>query len=218
MKYYNIFSLVFVFVLSVNRLYADDKNISIGLFSSGDISSWESKSFSGITHYQITEIDNTFSLQAKSHASASGLFIEQRIDLNKTPYLNWSWRINQHLNNLNEQSKSGDDFSARIYIVVSGGWAFWRTKAINYVWAGNTAKGFIWPNAFVGKKSMMVALRSHDDKTQVWYQEKRNIQMDFKQIFGSDIQYIDGIALMTDTDNSQSHALAYYGDIYFSAE
>ncbi|HEX7027661.1 MAG TPA: DUF3047 domain-containing protein [Gammaproteobacteria bacterium] len=28
---------------------------------------------------------------------------------------------------------------------------------------------------------------------------------------------MEGIAIMTDTDNSQSAATAYYGDIYFTA-
>jgi len=219
MKYFNFISLIVVFIFSINTALSQDKSIlTIGSFSSGNLKDWNIKSFSGETYYQVTKLDNTLALRAESNSSASGLYKEQRIDLQKTPFLNWSWRIDKPLINLNEQSKSGDDFSARVYIVLSGGWFFWQTKAINYVWAGNSAKGLIWPNAFVGKSAMMVALRSNNDKTKTWYQEKRNILQDFKKIFGSDIQYIDGIALMTDTDNSKNYALSYYRDIYFSAE
>ena len=32
----------------------------------------------------------------------------------------------------------------------AAGLVFWRTKAINYVWASTSAKGKIWPNAFAG--------------------------------------------------------------------
>lgn len=216
MKYFLL--LAVIVIASVNTAFSqNDIQIAIGSFSTEDLKNWKTQSFSGSTDYQITLLDKQYVLKASSHASASGLYKEQRIDLHKTPYLNWRWRIHHSLSGLNEQSKSGDDFSARIYIVISGGWAFWRTKAINYVWANSSKKGAIWPNAFVGKKAMMIALRSSTDKPSTWYSEKRNILEDFKQLFGSDIQYIDGVALMTDTDNSQSHAQAYYGDIYFSA-
>ncbi|MFK5947981.1 MAG: DUF3047 domain-containing protein [Methylococcales bacterium] len=219
MRYIYFTCLITVFIFPINTVLAQDKNIiPISNFSSGNLNDWKTKVFSGVTRYQIIKLDNIFVLSAESHSSASGLYKEQRIDLYKTPFLNWRWRIANRLPRLNEQSKSGDDFSARIYIVVKGGWAFWRTKAINYVWAENTRKGVIWPNAFVGKKAMMVAQRSAKDKIQTWYQEKRNIRQDFKDIFAADIQYIDAIALMTDTDNSRTDARAYYADIYFSAE
>lgn len=65
---------------------------------------------------------------------------------------------------------------------------------------------------------MMVAVRSNTDATHTWYPEKRNILNDLKNLFGSDIRYIDAVALMTDTDNSKRNTVAYYGDIYFSAE
>lgn len=206
-----------LFILFSNKLFAESKEIvQIGVFSSGVLEKWENKTFSGQTDYQIVQLDNKSVLKAESHSGASGLFKEQRIDLQKTPYLNWSWRIDKRMSNLNEQTKSGDDYSARIYVVVSGGWAFWKTKAINYVWASNTAKGSVWPNAFAGKNAMMIAIRTSDDKTKTWFSEKRNIMDDLKQQFGSDIRFIDAVAIMTDTDNAKGNAIAFYGDIYFS--
>jgi hypothetical protein len=211
---HTFFALIFFFS---NIIFAEDTNtVQIGFFSSGTMDKWENKTFSGQTNYQIAQLDNRSVLKAESHSGASGLFKEQRIDLKKTPYLNWNWRIANRLPNINEQTKSGDDYSARIYVVVSGGWAFWKTKAINYVWASNTAKGSVWPNAFAGENAMMIAVRSLDDKTNTWYSEKRNIMDDLKQQFGTTIRFIDAVAIMTDTDNAKGNALAYYGDIYFS--
>ena len=157
-------------------------------------------------------------LMAESADSASGLFREQHIDLQKTPFMNWRWRIENRLGNINEQEKYGDDYAARIYVVVSGGLVFWRTKAINYVWASTSAKGKIWPNAFAGDHAIMVALRSSSDQTCTWYTEKRNILADLKQLFGEDIHTIDAVAIMTDTDNAKGKATAYYGDIYFTKD
>jgi hypothetical protein len=202
---------------SVRAEQTADK-LMIGLFSSGTLDQWESKEFKGRTHYQLTDLAGITVLKAESDGSASGLFKEQRIDLQKTPIMNWSWRIENRLGNINEQAKSGDDYAARVYVVVSGGLAFWRTRAIDYVWASTSPKGKIWPNAFAGNHAMMIALRSSADQTDIWYTEKRNILADLKQLVGEDIRYIDAVAVMTDTDNTHSKATAYYGDIYFSKD
>jgi len=188
----------------------------IGSFSSGSLDHWKYKEFKSQTKYQIVDLSGTGVLKAESANTASGLFKEQRIDLQMTPVMNWRWRIENRLGNINEQSKSGDDYAARVYVVISGGLTFWRTRAINYVWASTSSKGKVWPNAFAGDHAMMIALRSSSDQTGTWYTEKRNILADLKQQFGEDIRYIDAVAIMTDTDNAHGKATAYYGDIYFS--
>jgi hypothetical protein len=192
------------------------EKLMIGSFSSGSLDHWESKEFKGQTKYHTSILQGTRVLKAESADSASGLFKEQRIDLQKTPVMNWRWRIENRLGNLNEQAKSGDDYAARVYVVISGGLTFWRTRAINYVWASTSPKGKIWPNAFAGDHAIMIALRSSSDQSGVWHTEKRNILADLKQQFGENIRYIDAVAIMTDTDNAHGKVTAYYGDIYFS--
>jgi len=192
------------------------EKLMIGTFSSGSLDHWESKEFKGQTKYQIVNFAGTSVLKAESTDNASGLFKEQRIDLQRTPFLNWRWRIENRLGNINEQAKSGDDYAARVYVIVSGGLTFWRTKSINYVWASTSPKGKIWPNAFAGNHAMMIALRSSSDQANTWYTEKRNILADLKQQFGEELRYIDAVAIMTDTDNAHGKVTAYYGDIYFS--
>ena len=209
------FCILIVSSAALRAEVAGDK-LMIGSFSSGSLGNWESRKFKGQTHYQLTDLAGAKVLKAESANSASGLYKKQRIDLQKTPFMNWRWRIEKRLGNINEQAKSGDDYTARVYVVVSGGLAFWRTRAINYVWASTSPKGKIWPNAFAGDHAMMIARRSSSDQTGTWYTEKRNILDDLKQQFGEDIRYIDAVAIMTDTDNAQGNATAYYGDIYFS--
>jgi hypothetical protein len=195
----------------------ESNRISISNFASEQLNNWQTKSFKGQTQYTLTRLDNYPVLKAESDNSASGLFKEQRIDLLKTPYLNWNWRIDNRLGKLNEQHKSGDDYAARVYVVISGGWAFWKTRAVNYVWANNSQKGDTWANAFAGKNAMMVAVRSSGDKTKQWYTEKRNVLEDLEKFYGEPIRYIDAVAIMTDTDNAKGKATAYYGDIFFSS-
>ncbi len=192
--------------------------VMVGNFSSGSLAGWKPKEFKNLTEYQVAQIDGVTALQAASSNAASGLYYEQRIDLTKTPFMTWRWRIENRMADLDEKAKSGDDFVARVYVVKSGGLVFWDTKAINYVWSSKSAAGASWPNPFAGDHAMMVAVRSSADKTGTWYSEKRNVRDDFKQLTGEDILSIDAVAVMTDTDNAHGKAVAYYGDIYFSAE
>ncbi len=210
--------LVLVIAFLCLQANAESSIVKISEFSSGELSHWEPKVFKNLTHYQIVEENNQKFLQATSNTSASGLYRILRIDLDKTPYLNWSWRIKNTLGPLNEQHKSGDDYAARIYVIVSGGFAFWRTKALNYVWSSSSPKGTVWPNAFAGDNAMMLALRSPEDSVGLWCFEKRNVKLDLARFFGENIRYIDAIALMTDTDNSQGRVTAYYREISFSAQ
>lgn len=209
--------IVLLAVLMVQDAAAEPKLI-LGEFSRNRLDGWEHKSFKTETRYRLQTLDGVAVLQADSHGAASGLFKEQRINLEQTPFLNWSWRIAERLTGLNEQSKAGDDYAARIYVIVKGGLAFWQTKAINYVWAGNTAKDTVWPNAFAGDHAMMIALRGPEAALNVWHSEKRNVRADLQKLFGEDLRAIDAVALMTDTDNSGGVASAYYGDIWFSKD
>ena len=211
----SVFYILMLLSVAIRAEETSEK-LMIGSFSSGSLDHWESKEFKGQTKYQLIDFAGARVLKAESANSASGLFKEQRIDLQKTPTMNWRWRIENRLGNINEQVKSGDDYAARVYVIVSGGLTFWRTKAINYVWASTSPKGKIWPNAFAGDHAMMIALRSSGDQTGTWYTEKRNILADLKQQFNEELRYIDAVAIMTDTDNAQGKVTAYYGDIYFS--
>lgn len=216
LKFFVIFFITVV--MPIFSVEAIAKKLIIGSFSTGSIEGWKNKEFKGQTDYHIEKIDGIRVLKAESKDAGSGLFYEQRIDLRATPFINWRWRIENRMVPLNEQDKSGDDFAARIYAVKSGGLVFWNTKAINYVWSASASKDKSWPNPFAGDHVMMTAVRSASDGTGTWYVEKRNLREDFKRLTGEDVQYIDAVAIMTDTDNAHGHATAYYGDIYFTDE
>jgi hypothetical protein len=211
-------TLLIVWMLATFQQALAEPNLKVGEFSANHLDGWEQKSFKGETQYRLQAIDGLTVLTADSKAAGSGLFKEQKINLEQTPYLNWSWRIANRLTSLNEQTKSGDDYAARVYVVVKGGLAFWQTKAINYVWASSSQKDFVWPNAFAGDHAMMMALRGPEASLNQWQLEKRNVRADFKKLFGEDITAIDAIAIMTDTDNSGGQVTAAYGDIWFSKD
>jgi hypothetical protein len=215
-KKYKILCCFILFYSLTNLSIAEP--LPIGLFSASNLDGWEEKVFQNSTSYNLVSLDNRYVLSAESQDSASGLFKKVHIDIQKFPYLNWSWRIENRLDIQDEKVKSGDDYAARVYIVIDGGILIWRTRAISYVWANAALKGETWENAFAGKNAQMMALRSKEDKTLTWYSEKRNVHEDLMRLFNIDFQYVDAVAIMTDTDNSHEKAKAFYGDIYFTAK
>ena len=183
-----------------------------------DLSFWEPEVFEGFTKYETYfDEEGKAVLKADSNKSASGYVRKININLKKTPYINWSWKVDNVLKDLDESKESGDDYAARVYVVRSGGIFFWKTKAINYVWANDKARGANWPNAFTSS-ARMIAVESGSHLAGKWLSEKRNVAEDFKTYFDIDVEEINAIAIMTDTDNSKQSATAYYGDIYFTAE
>ncbi len=209
--------LIFIVTFMVSQmLWAADKVVPVGRFSNSDLTGWEIKEFNGQTLYHLKNDGAVTILLADSRQSASGLVKKQKIDLYQTPFINWRWKVIKPVFSADEKSKGGDDYAARIYVIVDGGWAFWQTKAINYVWSSSQKKSAIWENAYAGHNAMMVAVRGKEAEAGQWYLEKRNIREDFKKIVGEDVRYIDAVAIMTDTDDTRSHAIAEYGDIYFT--
>ena len=221
-----------IFILSDNRIA---KYVSIGLVAillvstvmaaSGtinvlmlpDLSDWNTEKFSGETSYELVNIDDRPAIKAVSNSSASGMVREIKVDLTKTPYLNWSWKVDSTFDGLDETKRSGDDYAARVYVVISGGIFFWRTRAISYTWASVQPKGSNSPNAYSGNV-IMVAVDSGQEYAGQWVTQKRNVLEDLKTLHGIDKTHIDAVAIMTDTDNSNKSATAYYGDIYFTAD
>jgi len=203
---------------TLSALASTIDTVTVGLFSTSSLAEWQAKAFVGETSYRFVEDDGVAVLAAHSVGTASGLGRRIVVDLNKTPYLNWRWKVVQGIENLPERSKAGDDYAARVYVIKSGGAFIWRTKALNYVFSGSQPSGSTWSNAWKPKNSQMIAARGVNDSEGVWYEEKRNIREDFAAMFGVDIDRIDSVAIMTDSDNSGLEARARYGDIFFSSD
>lgn len=207
---------ILIILIWCNSCPADEKNI-ISNFSQKILSGWNEKELEGKTHYQLVKQDGKYVLSAQSIKAASGLYKEIHVNLNKTPYLNWSWYAASRLDSINEESKNGDDYVARLYIIKKHSFFFWKTKALNYVWSSNQKKHSQWNNAYTSK-SKMFAIRGKESQIKQWHNEKRNVKEDFKRFFDEDIDNIEVIAIMSDTDNSKLSAHAFYGDIFFSSD
>ncbi|MEI6209650.1 MAG: DUF3047 domain-containing protein [Desulfuromonadales bacterium] len=190
---------------------ASAEEIQISRFAVDGFSGWELKSFKGETEYTLARENGATVVKAHSRGTAAGLVKKVHLDPQRYRYLRWSWKIAGTVAGGNENSKEGDDYAARVYVVFPGRF-FWQTKAINYIWANYLPIGQSLPNAFSGN-AMMVAVESGPSKAGQWQNETRDILADYRRLFGETPPGIGAIAIMTDTDNTGSEATAWYGDI-----
>ena len=154
--------------------------------------------------------------KAVADNAASGLGKEVKIDLNKTPFINITWKIEKDLPGIKENTKKGHDFAARVFAVKKTGATPLSNRAINYVFSSNNQVGFNSPSPYT-KKSIDNVLATTKENLNEWVTVKANVKEDFMKFHDLDVNELDGLAIMSDTDNSKMKAIAFYQNIYFSA-
>ena len=175
------------------------------------------KKYKGETTWTLGVNENGNFIKAEAEGKGSGLGKEILIDLLKTPFINITWKVEKDLSGIVENSKKGHDYAARVFVIKKTGSTALSNRAINYVFSSNNEVGKNWPSPYT-KKSIDYVLSSTKNNLNAWVTVKANVKDDFMKLHGIDVLDISGIAIMTDTDNSKLKAIAYYQDIYFSAE
>ncbi len=167
------------------------------------------------TLYTLGSNENGNFLKAVADNGASGLGKEIKINLNKTPFLNITWKIEKDLSGIKEDTKKGHDFAARVFAIKKTGATLLSNRAINYVFSSNDDVGLNWPSPYT-KKSIDKVLSSTKESLNQWVTVKVNVKEDFKKFHNLDVNELDGLAIMSDTDNSKKKSIAYYQNIFFS--
>lgn len=187
------------------------EQIVLDTYDSGLSDRWEEKSFKGHTRYEVVAEDGYRYVKAIGRASASALYYKITYDPKKYPYISWRWKVAGVLSKGDATKKSGDDYAARVYLVFPSIW-FWKTRAINYLWANRLPKGEAVPNPFTGNV-MMVAVESGNERAGQWVEETRNVLEDYRRLFKKDPPHVEAVAIMTDTDNTGQQTTAWYGPL-----
>ena len=211
-------NILFLFCLSLlftNNVYS--QNIEVFSFTEEELKTLKVKKIKKLTEYQIGSNANGNFLRAKAEGQASGLGKEIKINLDKTPFINITWKVENNLNGINERSKKGHDFAARVFVVKKTGITALSNRAINYVFSSNENIGENWNSPYT-KNSIDYVLSTTNINDNEWITVKSNVKNDFKNLHNLDVNEINGVAIMTDTDNSKMKAVSYYQNIYFSSE
>ena len=119
------------------------------------------------------------------------------------------------LTGIKENTKKGHDFAARVFVIKKTGATPLSNRAINYVFSSNSDIGESWSSPYT-KKSIDKVLASTKNDLNKWITVKANVKEDFKRFHDLDVNELDGLAIMSDTDNSKMKSISYYQNIYFS--
>ena len=101
-----LFKLILVTALSQTTLYADD--IKVFEFTDKELSELTVRKVRGAdnkTEYSVGSNENGNYLKAIADNAASGLGKEIKIDLNKTPFINITWKIEKDIPGIDETTK-----------------------------------------------------------------------------------------------------------------
>ena len=191
---------------------------------------WELVTFRGTrpTDYTYERLADGLALRADSKRTASGLVAELPEELDPTA-ISWRWRLERCLDNAEERERTGDDFAARVFVLFGRArmWAPWGwlgrqlfrspfgrikpKRALSFVWASHAARG---DAAFspVSGDVYQIAARGGCRDDAVWVAEHYELAREFAQAFQEPMPHVVALAVMTDTDDTAGHAVAWYGD------
>ena len=210
---------LFIFIL-ITISFSYSSEVRVFDFTEKELSELEVRKVRGAdnkTIYTVGSNENGNFYKAVADNAASGLGKEIKIDLNKTPFINITWKIEKDLSGIKENTKKGHDFAARVFAIKKTGSTPLSNRAINYVFSSNNEIGFNSRSPYT-KKSVDNVLATTKNNLNEWITVKANVKEDFKKFHGLEVNELDGLAIMSDTDNSKMRAVAYYQNIYFSAE
>ena len=214
-KFIKIITIYFLFISSVCA-----EKLMVFDFTEEELNSLEVRKVRGAdakTLYYIGNNENGSYLKAVAENAASGVGKEIKINLDKTPFINITWKIEKDLKGIKENTKKGHDFAARVFVIKKTGATPLSNRAINYVFSSNSNVGETWPSPYT-KKSIDSVLASTKSNLNEWVTVRANVKEDFKKFHDLDVEELSGIAIMADTDNSKLTAVSYYQNIFFSSE
>ena len=212
--------IILLFSLLIFSKFSFAESVKVFEFSKTELSQLKVRKVRGAdnkTVYSIGSNENGNYLKAVAENAGSGLGKEIKINLNKTPFINITWKIEQDLSGINEKTKKGHDFAARVFAVKKTGATPLSNRAINYVFSSNVEVGENWPSPYT-KKSIDNVLSTTKENLNKWVTVKANVKEDFKKFHDLNVDELDGLAIMSDTDNSKLTSVAFYQNIYFSED
>jgi hypothetical protein len=188
------------------------------------------------TVYRVIEWDGVAAVEAVAEASMALLARPLDLDLEMTPVLCWRWRIDAPVQSADMAYKASDDYAARVYLsfrlprselnfttriklgIARGIYGDQvPDAAINYIWDNKYPVGTQQANAYTDRTQMFV-LRTGSEHAGLWVEERRDVLVDAKAVFG-DMKFMPvQLAMASDTDNTGETARAGFADLHFVAQ
>jgi len=191
------------------RTVEDFSSFEEGSFPEG----WKSRGGEGSEVYRVRS-DHEPYLEANAKESAITIAKQFEYDLTEYPYLRWQWRVIELPEGGDERYKKTGDSAAAMYVIFEGRF---RPKSIKYVWSASLPRGTTTESPY-NSKTKIVVLQNQSSPMDEWVGERVNVYADYQSLFGEEMESVQAIGLMSDSDNTKSTAVAHYKAIMISKE
>jgi DUF3047 family protein len=183
----------------------DFANAKVGEFPDG----WKVRKDAGKEVYSVEEEGGKRFLRAVSKGLGIQAAKPHQWIPKEYPVLAWSWRPQQFPNGGDERKAKTNDSVLAVYAVWPNN--SWSVKSLKYVWSAAVPKGTHLTSSR-GLTQVRV-LRTGKNGQGEWVSERVNIADDYRRYFGSgEIPKAEGIAVLTDADDTKSVARGDYAD------
>jgi hypothetical protein len=209
----NLIIIIFSSFLLLTNVNAE--KITVFDFTDEEFKTLKVKKVKGETTWILDFNEKGNFIKAEAEGKGSGLGKEIKIDLLKTPFINITWKVEKDLSGIDEKSKKGHDYAARVFVIKKTGSTMLSNRAINYVFSSNNNVDENWYSPYT-KKSLDYVLSTTKENLNTWVTVKANVKDHFKKFHDLDVFDLTAVAIMTDTDNSKLKAVSYYQNIFFS--
>ena len=208
MKFRNFLTLLLLSIFFFGTLNAGEFRID---FSNEGMKLFKKRGFGKKTVYTNGKDDKGWFLKAEADSSATGLGMEIDKELLKEmPFLNITIKIERDFDNIDQTTKDGHDWAARVMI---GHGKKIGSKLVSLAHSSFLEEGFLQISPWTGGSRDYVI---SNDKSGEWHTRKINVRELLEETHG--ISFTNFIAIFTDSNNSKQKVVAYYRDIYLSTD
>lgn len=197
------------------------------------VAGWQHQPLPGkrATVYTPVEVSGRAALQAQATASASLLRRPLALPPQELGRLRFAWKVPQLMAAADMGRREAEDAVVRVILSFDGDRSRLpaREQALSdlarlltgeplpyatlmYVWCPTRAVGSVVANPRTDRIRKLV-VESGSARLNQWLDYERDIRADFRAVFGEEPGPLIGVALMTDSDNTQSEARAWYGPV-----
>lgn len=160
--------------------------------------------------YKIEQEGNSKFLRAVDEEQLSVTIVKPvDWDVKKYPYFKFRWRAQQIPKVATGGKRPVNDHGCGVYV------AFGRSSGMKYVWSSAMAEGSYWtkdPGNFV-----IISSQYGPGGVGQWQNETVNVPADYEKYLGKPLEKNpNGIAILTDADNSKQNAACDYSDFRVS--
>ena len=176
---------------------------------------WKVRKDVGKTVYTVQEEGGLRFLHA--HAKGYGVQAAKEFewDLNRYPVLAWSWRAVEFPAGADEKDGKNDSVLSVYFMVPYS--SIRGPKAVKYIWSERVAVGTRLESN--GGLTQVRVLRSGTEKRGQWVEERVKVRDDWLAYFeAKDVPKPAGIAVLTDSDDTDSRAQGDYAKFRACAE